>query len=109
MKSAKYDDDDKIQWYTVTYEIQIDNDNQTFNGKKIIDLIDRVVYKRDERWWSSRPSITSVNRKNNFRRSFNVWGSTNVTAEVHVYGLDSPLIREGYMSLGVEPKLLDRL
>ena len=104
-KSAKASDSKK--WYTVAYEIEVDAVAEKIIGQNVVSLIDKVVYKRDEKWFESQPYIVSVNRKNNFKIFFNVWGSTKVAAEIHIYGVLKPIVREGYISLGDKPKILD--
>ena len=89
---------DDRNWYKLTYRIEIEPNTYMVKGKKIIDLINRVVYNFDERWYSN-PFKTSVNRKNGFKMSVNVWGITNVKIKIHVRGLGTPIDRERLMSL----------
>jgi prokaryotic YEATS domain len=106
IKSANYDD--KRQWYQITYEVQPHKNAFLPGGRNVMDLIDKVVYKFDETWFSKNPYRTSVNRSDNFRISFESWGPTKVVAEIYLYGLEEPLVREGTVRLVGEPVLLKR-
>jgi len=83
--------------FQVEYTVLVDDTDLTrLHGRN--DLIERVVYTLDKRWFSN-PEIVSINRADNFKMSVRVWGATNVEVAIFVRGLDKPIVRKNTMSL----------
>lgn len=85
------------QWYEILYSVQIDRNDVTdkYGG---LDLIGKVVYHFDNRWYTN-PDRVRLNRSENFRLSVRVWGSTSVEVEIFLKGFDEPISRKRQMNL----------
>ena len=68
---------------------------QKYEGNK---LIEKVVYRLDEKWFSN-PESVNINREDNFKMSMQVWGITSVQVDIFLRGSDKAIERKHLMSL----------
>ena len=86
------------KWYEIIYEVLVENNDVT-HGDPVGDVVRKVVYLFDERWYPN-PRRERVNAKQNFRLSVRVWGSTRVNVEVELVGFAKPVCAEVFIRLG---------
>jgi hypothetical protein len=81
----------------IEYTVTVDDTDTTrrYGGN---ELIEKVTYKLDKRWFSN-PEVISINRADNFRMSLRVWGITSVAITIAVKGLTDSIERTRPMSL----------
>lgn len=84
-------------WVKLIYTVRVDDNDVTrkYGG---LALIEKVVYKFDERWFSNLANIR-LNRSDNFRMTMRVWGRTYVDVEIFVKRFAEAIKRRNLMSL----------
>ena len=90
--------DNTRQWYDLTFTVEVETNGNVRDRNKVIEGIDRVVYKLNERWFSNS-ARTRINKQDDFRMTVRVWGITSVMVEVYVRGRKEPIEWEDSMRL----------
>ncbi len=100
-------EDENRQWYSIKYEVVTDPPGATVNDngetRIALDLVDRVEYRFDPRWYS-QPIKKITDRRRNFRFKINVWGRTAVKVAIYIVGVETPIVRQRFMSLSETQK-----
>ena len=68
----------------------------------ILDAVDRVVYRLNERWFSPSSAVR-VDQRDHFRFGADVWGPTPIEATIYFKGGQAPLTSKGSFAAQATP------
>ena len=94
-QTVRRDTTDKLNPYTITLQVDVSADFP--DRADILPRISKVVYYLDPRWYS-RPIVEVTNPNGGFRYSFGSFGSTQVTARIHLENPEEVVVRTGRIS-----------
>ncbi|MEM7427488.1 MAG: pYEATS domain-containing protein [Pseudomonadota bacterium] len=86
----------KRNWRRLTFQVSIEGNAAA--KERVLRNIEEVTYHFDERWYSN-PSRSRSNAANLFKLTVEVWGPTEVVADIRIRGRQQPIRRFLLMSL----------